>query len=560
MAVPVYVKGGSWTQTEDQILKAAVSKYGLQKWNKIASLILKKTGPQCKQRWEEYLNPLLNFQSFTTTEDSKLMELAKYYPNQWRTIADIMGRTAQLCIDRYNQLISKMASTDMDIGKGPFGSYSLKVGETNPNNETLPAKPSVVSSASKDKNLSETDQVKLQGLVDDEREMVADAKARLMNTQGRKASKKARERMLEESKKIALIQKRRELKQAGIHTKLDPPKKGKYDNAIDYNAEVVYEHQPLPGRFDTSKEVAVDEKNKERFEKKVDREGLKRVFKDFEKQSKSVSDSTEDGSDAALGSNKKQKIFNAQEETKHVSGADMAINEFKKPILDLSFDGLRDKDSPISTATDGVSRAALESKKQFVHELLANLPPPLNDFEIVVDESRDDEMPAVQKDHMETKYNKNFKSGQTIAPNTPSLENGGIVGTHDYYIAKANQEIDAICCQTHTDMNRHANLPSMTQPLFDKTEPRLAEVTFLEKNIKDLNRAILHLQKLNRYISEQVIETNENLKTKIVTELTPEYLFATSAYRNEYYKYLNTMNAISVRRKRLLNDLNLAKK
>ena len=109
-------------------------------------------------------------------------------------------------------------------------------------------------------------------------------------------------------------------------------------------------------------------------------------------------------------------------------------------------------------------------------------------------------------------------------------------------------------------MNRHANLPSMTQPLFDKTEPRLAEVTFLEKNIKDLNRAILHLQKLNRYISEQVIETNENLKTKIVTELTPEYLFATSAYRNEYYKYLNTMNAISVRRKRLLNDLNLAKK
>ncbi|KAL6944895.1 hypothetical protein ACO0QE_002337 [Hanseniaspora vineae] len=556
MAVPIYVKGGSWTQTEDQILKAAVAKYGLQKWNKIASLIVKKTGAQCKQRWEEYLNPLLNFQNFTTTDDTKLMELAKYYPNQWRTIADIMGRTPQLCIDRYNHLISKLASTDMGLAEGPVGSYNFKVGETNPNNETLPAKPSVVSSASKNKNLSEKEQLKLQGLVDDEREMVADAKARLMNTQGRKASKKARERMLEESKKIALIQKRRELKQAGIITKLDPPKKTKYDNDIDYNAEVVYEHQPLPGRFATSKEAFIDEKKKEKFEKKVDREGLKRDFKDLEQLKKNANDSIEDRTDDSWSSNKKQKTHNAQEATKRVSGAELAINEFKKPVLNLNSEGLGEKKHVAGAGSDNIFLAELESKKQLVHELLVNLPPPLNDFDIVVDESREEETSFVKKDHVELKHHEKFERNDSVVSNMVLDKKDTTQDKTEYYIAKANREIDAIYSQSSKETKKHAKLTFLNQILTqDHTE-----ANFLENNLKDLNREIQHLQQLNRYISDQVSGTNENLKTKIVTELTPEYMFATSAYRNEYYKYLNNMNAVHLRKERLLKDLESAKK
>ena len=49
-----------------------------------------------------------------------------------------------------------------------------------------------------------------------EKEMLSEARARLANTQGKKAKRKARERQLEEARRLAALQKRRELKEAGI--------------------------------------------------------------------------------------------------------------------------------------------------------------------------------------------------------------------------------------------------------------------------------------------------------------------------------------------------------
>ena len=46
--------------------------------------------------------------------------------------------------------------------------------------------------------------------------MLSEARARLANTQGKKAKRKARERQLEEARRLAVLQKRRELKAAGI--------------------------------------------------------------------------------------------------------------------------------------------------------------------------------------------------------------------------------------------------------------------------------------------------------------------------------------------------------
>ena len=46
--------------------------------------------------------------------------------------------------------------------------------------------------------------------------MLSEARARLANTRGKKAKRKAREKMLEDAKKMALLQKKRELKAAGI--------------------------------------------------------------------------------------------------------------------------------------------------------------------------------------------------------------------------------------------------------------------------------------------------------------------------------------------------------
>lgn len=51
---------------------------------------------------------------------------------------------------------------------------------------------------------------------DAEKEMLSEARARLANTQGKKAKRKARERQLEEARRLAVLQKKRELKAAGI--------------------------------------------------------------------------------------------------------------------------------------------------------------------------------------------------------------------------------------------------------------------------------------------------------------------------------------------------------
>jgi len=55
-----------------------------------------------------------------------------------------------------------------------------------------------------------------------EKEMLSEARARLANTQGKKAKRKARERQLEEARRLAVLQKKRELKAAGIMYVISP--------------------------------------------------------------------------------------------------------------------------------------------------------------------------------------------------------------------------------------------------------------------------------------------------------------------------------------------------
>ena len=47
---------------------------------------------------------------------------------------------------------------------------------------------------------------------EDEKEMLSEARARLANTRGKKAKRKAREKQLEEARRLASLQKKRELK------------------------------------------------------------------------------------------------------------------------------------------------------------------------------------------------------------------------------------------------------------------------------------------------------------------------------------------------------------
>jgi pre-mRNA-splicing factor CDC5/CEF1 len=198
------VKGGVWTNIEDEILKAAVSKYGLNQWARVSSLLARKTPKQCKARWAEWLDPGIRKIEWSREEDEKLLHLAKLMPTQWRTIAPIVGRTATQCLERYQKLLDEAEAREGRDGAGELGLGGpdggetaapsaddvrrLRPGEVDPDPESKPARPDTID------------------LDEDEKEMLSEARARLANTQGKKAKRKARERQLEESRRLAVLQ------------------------------------------------------------------------------------------------------------------------------------------------------------------------------------------------------------------------------------------------------------------------------------------------------------------------------------------------------------------
>ena len=129
-----------------------------------------------------------------------MLHLAKLMPTQWRTIAPIVGRTAAQCLEHYERLLDQATrgtkvDADYSAADDP---RRLRPGEMDPNPESKPARPDPVD------------------MDEDEKEMLSEARARLTNTRGKKAKRKAREMQLEEARRLAALQKRRELKAAGI--------------------------------------------------------------------------------------------------------------------------------------------------------------------------------------------------------------------------------------------------------------------------------------------------------------------------------------------------------
>ncbi|VDN60652.1 unnamed protein product [Dracunculus medinensis] len=273
--VRVIIKGGVWRNTEDEILKAAVMKYGKNQWSRIASLLHRKSAKQCKARWYEWLDPGIKKTEWSRTEDEKLLHLAKLMPTQWRTIAPIVGRTAAQCLERYEHLLNEAQrkaeqSTETD---DITEAKKLKPGEIDPTPETKPARPDPID------------------MDEDELEMLSEARARLANTQGKKAKRKAREKQLSEARRLASLQKRRELRAAGILTGAHKFHR-KNPTHIDYSSEIPFEkpvpvgfYDPAEDKFEKDKSFkkqtrAEIEGNRrddiENEERKKDREKLKR--------------------------------------------------------------------------------------------------------------------------------------------------------------------------------------------------------------------------------------------------------------------------------------------
>jgi pre-mRNA-splicing factor CDC5/CEF1 len=304
------VKGGVWTNIEDEILKASVSKYGLNQWARVSSLLARKTPKQCKARWNEWLDPGIRKIEWSKEEDEKLLHLAKLMPTQWRTLAPLVGRTATQCLERYQKLLDEAEQKEAgELGLGgPEGGETkaptaddvrrLRPGEVDPDPESKPARPDTID------------------LDEDEKEMLSEARARLANTQGKKAKRKARERQLEESRRLAVLQKRRELKNAGINIKVLNRKKGQ----MDYNADIPFEKKEAPGFYDTAEEAIRNERQREAFDPRKQQLANKRKGDQDDdpdrKRRKNEKDVPSASYTAALKAGQMQKIREAEQSSK----------------------------------------------------------------------------------------------------------------------------------------------------------------------------------------------------------------------------------------------------
>ena len=230
------MKGGYWKNSEDEILKAAVMKYGLNQWSRISSLIARKSAKQCKARWYEWLDPSIKKTEWTREEEEKLLHQAKIFPSQWRSIAPQVGRTPAQCVEHYEALQDRAQGRDEMDENDP---RRLKPGEIDPTPEIRPAR-----ADAKDMD-------------DDEKEMIAEGRVRLANIKGKKAKRRAREKVIEESRRQAQLQKQRELKAAGIDFQIERRKKKK-KKEMDYNVEIPFEHRPVDLVYQTGPEENPD--------------------------------------------------------------------------------------------------------------------------------------------------------------------------------------------------------------------------------------------------------------------------------------------------------------
>jgi hypothetical protein len=229
----IYIKGGPWTNVEDEILKAAVMKYGKNQWARISSILNRKTADQCKARWNKWLDPSIKKTEWTHEKEEKLLHLVNIMPTQWRTIAPIVGRTVVQCVEHYELLLDRAQQHESCyVNDDP---RRLHPGEIDPHPETRPARPDAI-----DMDI-------------EEKTMLSEARVRLVNVQGKKERRLARQKQLEEARRLASLQTSRELKISGLKL---PPSKHSGRHKSDYNVEIPFQKRTVPGYYDTTSEKA----------------------------------------------------------------------------------------------------------------------------------------------------------------------------------------------------------------------------------------------------------------------------------------------------------------
>lgn len=82
---------GAWRPEEDLLLREWVQLHGPRSWAKCALMITGRNGKQCRERWNNGLDPSLTRGKWTSEEDIQIFHLHFLHGPKWSLIASIMS-------------------------------------------------------------------------------------------------------------------------------------------------------------------------------------------------------------------------------------------------------------------------------------------------------------------------------------------------------------------------------------------------------------------------------------------------------------------------------------
>ena len=109
------------TPDEDQKLINLVMKYGSRDWLYISQKMMTRNPRQCRERWNNYLNPNLTSEPWTTEEDRLLIAKFQEYGCHWSKISKFFSKRShnsvrnrwQLLLRQSEKRISSSSSTQI---------------------------------------------------------------------------------------------------------------------------------------------------------------------------------------------------------------------------------------------------------------------------------------------------------------------------------------------------------------------------------------------------------------------------------------------------------------
>jgi hypothetical protein len=110
---PVFSPGGTgmmkvkFTAEEDGILGRLVREFGTKNWKQVAQLMRTRNARQCRERWNNYINPALRMGTWTPDEDELLLKQYAIHGSKWSKIAKVFRRRSDLSLRNRWQMLER---------------------------------------------------------------------------------------------------------------------------------------------------------------------------------------------------------------------------------------------------------------------------------------------------------------------------------------------------------------------------------------------------------------------------------------------------------------------